>query len=134
VQSDRQAATVVHHRHRAMDAIQLELPLGLPLAPSPGDAPPQGPQAAPAPAPRLDEQEFAAIVNARLLLQRLVDPQLTPRVPRDIRAEARALLRWLPAPMVLRKKLEPILPWRVSLRANQNEGCQSVAGERVFKV
>jgi hypothetical protein len=132
VQSDRQAATVVYRRHRAMDAIQLELPLGLP----PGDAPPQGPQAAPAPAPapRLDEQEFAAIVNARLLLQRLVDPQLTPRVPRDIRAEARALLRWLPAPMVLRKKLEPILPWRVSLRANQNEGCQSVAGERVFKV
>jgi hypothetical protein len=111
-----------------MEAIQLELPLELP----PAAMSPQQPQAAPA--PRLDEQEFAAIVNARLLLQRLCDPQLTPRIPRDVRAEARALLRWLPAPLALREKVGIISPWRVSLRANQNEGSQNVVGTRVFKV
>jgi len=111
-----------------MEAIQLELPLGLP----PAEAPLPEPQ--PVPMPQLDEQEFAAIVNARLLLQRLCDPQLTPRIPRDVRAEARALLRWLPAPLALREKVGKISPWRVSLRVNQNEGSQNVVGTRVFKV
>ena len=82
---------------------------------------------------RLDEQEFAAIVNARLLLQRLTDPQLTPRVPRYVRAEARALLRWLPRPEVLREKTGPIAPYRASPRVSPDEGCQGVAGERVFR-
>jgi hypothetical protein len=82
---------------------------------------------------RLDEQEFAAIINARLLLQRLSDPRLTPRVSRDVRVEARSLLRWLPRPEALREKVGPIAPWRASPRVRPDEGCQGVGGERVFR-
>jgi hypothetical protein len=44
----------------------------------------------------LGVQEYAAMANARTLLQRLSDPRLTPRIPREIRREAMALLRWFP--------------------------------------
>lgn len=110
-----------------MEVIQLELPLELPEQRQPPE-----PEAV-RQVRRLDEQEFAAIVNARLLLQRLSDPRLTPRVPRDVRAEARSLLRWLPRPEALREKAGPIAPWRVSPRVSQDEGCRKVAGERVFR-
>lgn len=50
-------------------------------------------------------QEIAAIVQARVLLQRLSDHRLTPRIPREVRAEARALLRWFPRPEALRPAL-----------------------------
>jgi hypothetical protein len=90
-----------------VEAIQLELPLGLP------ESSKREPEPATPSEQHLDEQEFAAIVNARLLLQRLGDPQLTPRIPREVRAEARALLRWLPRREMLRKKVGIVLPWRV---------------------
>jgi hypothetical protein len=83
--------------------------------------------------PRLDEQEFAALVSARLLLQRLSDPRLTPRVPLEVRSEARALLRWMPRPEELREKVGPIAPYRARPRVSPDEGCQKVAGERVFR-
>lgn len=51
-------------------------------------------------------QEVAAVLQARVLLQKLADHRLTPRVPREIRAEARALLRWFPRPERLRPVLE----------------------------
>ena len=41
-------------------------------------------------------QGYASLVNARILLQRLTDPRLTPRVPGEVRKEARALLRNYP--------------------------------------
>lgn len=52
--------------------------------------------------PALDEQQLASIINARHLLMRLVDHTQTPRVPRPIRAEARALLRRFPRADTLR--------------------------------
>jgi len=51
-------------------------------------------------------QEVAAVLQARVLLHRLSDHRLTPRIPREIRAEARALLRWFPRPERLRPVLE----------------------------
>lgn len=42
-------------------------------------------------------QEAVALQQARLLLVRLADHRQTPRIPRDVRAEARAVLRWLPS-------------------------------------
>lgn len=51
-------------------------------------------------------QEVAAILQARVLLHRLSDHRLTPRIPREIRAEARALLRWFPRAERLRPVLE----------------------------
>jgi len=47
-------------------------------------------------------QEAAALVQARALLVRLSDFHQTKRIPRPIRAEARALLRWLPTAERLR--------------------------------
>lgn len=46
----------------------------------------------------LSSQEYASIANARLLLQRLSDCRLTPRIPREIRRESMALLRRFPQP------------------------------------
>lgn len=51
-------------------------------------------------------QEVAAVLQARTLLLRLSDHQMTPRIPREVRAEARALLRWFPRPERLRPVLE----------------------------
>jgi hypothetical protein len=47
-------------------------------------------------------QEAAAMAQARALLVRLSDFHQTPRIPRPIRAEARALLRWMPTAERLR--------------------------------
>jgi hypothetical protein len=46
----------------------------------------------------LSSQEYASVANARLLLQRLSDCRLTPRIPLEIRREAMALLRRFPRP------------------------------------
>lgn len=51
-------------------------------------------------------QQVSAVLETRCLLQRIADPKQTPRVPRSVRAEARALLRWFPPPDVLRTALE----------------------------
>lgn len=51
-------------------------------------------------------QEIAAVLQTRTLLQRLSDHQLTPRIPREIRSEARALLRWFPRAEQLRPALQ----------------------------
>jgi hypothetical protein len=47
-------------------------------------------------------QEAAAMAQARALLVRLSDFRQTARIPRSIRAEARALLRWMPTAERLR--------------------------------
>jgi len=47
-------------------------------------------------------QEAAAMAQARALLVRLSDFRQTQRIPRPIRAEARALLRWMPTAERLR--------------------------------
>lgn len=51
-------------------------------------------------------QQVAALLEARELIRRLAQPALTPRVPRPIRFEARAILRRLPSPEVLQAALE----------------------------
>lgn len=66
-------------------------------------APPDGSSRGPY-ASRL--QQVSAVLNARELLVRLSDSKQTPRVPRAVRAEAKALLRSFPAAQVLRPVLE----------------------------
>ena len=64
-------------------------------------------------------QEVAAVLQARTLLLRLSDHQLTPRIPRDVRAEARALLRWFPSA----ERLRPVLEGAAHLqRKGKSEG------------
>jgi hypothetical protein len=58
----------------------------------------------------LRSQEAAALAQAQALLVRLADFRQTPRIPRPIRAEARALLRWMPsAERLARLAPEPLL-------------------------
>lgn len=54
-------------------------------------------------------QQIAAIVASRDLLLRLCDHRQTPRVPGEIRKEARALLRHFPVADALRPALEEAL-------------------------
>lgn len=56
-------------------------------------------------------QQVSAVLNARELLVRLSDSRLTPRVPREIRSEARALLRNFP----ISQRLRPVLEGQASL-------------------
>lgn len=51
-------------------------------------------------------QQISAVVAARDFLLRLTRPSETPRVPGDVRGEARALLRHYPDPATLRPVLE----------------------------
>ena len=54
-------------------------------------------------------QQVSAVVATRDFLLRLTDHRLTPRVPGDVRGEARALLRHYPLPDRLRPILEQAL-------------------------
>lgn len=60
----------------------------------------------------LGYQEAAALLQARLLLGRIADHRQTKRVPRPIRAEARALLRVLPT----RERLWGLVPDPLSVK------------------
>jgi len=51
-------------------------------------------------------QQVAAIVATRDYLLRLMDTKETPRIPREVRREARALLRHFPPADQLRPALE----------------------------
>ena len=51
-------------------------------------------------------QQVAAVVATRDFLLRLVNTKETPRIPREVRREARALLRHYPLPERLRPVLE----------------------------
>lgn len=51
-------------------------------------------------------QQLTAVIATRDFLLRLTKPQETPRVPGDVRGEARALLRHYPLPERLRPILE----------------------------
>lgn len=74
--------------------VQLELPLGLTSSRRTG-----------APAlPKLLESE--ALLAARGFLGSLTDPRRTPRVPRAVRAEARALLARYPSREALLKRAD----------------------------
>jgi len=81
-------------------------------------------------------QEVAAVLQARHLLMRLSDHQLTPRIPREVRAEARALLRWFPRAERLRPVLEGAAhlqrqgkPQGKSIYENRNPLEQSDSGD-----
>jgi hypothetical protein len=83
-----------------MEYEQLTIP-GLEVPPPP----PAARAAAQLPWPSESERQIDAVLAARMLLARLIDPELTPRVPRAIRSEARALLRWFPQA----EQLRPVL-------------------------
>jgi len=51
-------------------------------------------------------QQIASVVAARDFLLRLTDTKETPRIPREVRREARALLRHYPIADQLRPVLE----------------------------
>jgi hypothetical protein len=51
-------------------------------------------------------QQISAVIATREFLARLCTPSAMPRVSREIRGEARALLRHYPSPGVLRPILE----------------------------
>jgi hypothetical protein len=51
-------------------------------------------------------QQISAVIATREFLARLCTPSAMPRVSREIRGEARALLRHYPAPETLRPILE----------------------------
>lgn len=44
----------------------------------------------------LSRQEAVALLQAKDLLQALTNAKVTPRITRDLRAQARAALRWYP--------------------------------------
>ena len=54
-------------------------------------------------------QQVTAVVATRDFLLRLIDTKETPRIPREVRREARALLRHFPPADQLRPALERIL-------------------------
>lgn len=60
-----------------------------------------------------EERQAEAVLATRGFLARLIDHRQTPRTPRPVRAEARALLKWFPRPEVLR----PVLTSSASLKA-----------------
>ena len=51
-------------------------------------------------------QQVSAVVATRDFLLRLIDTKETPRIPREVRREARALLRHYPIASELRPVLE----------------------------
>ena len=51
-------------------------------------------------------QQTSAVVATRDFLLRLIDTKETPRIPREVRREARALLRHYPIASELRPVLE----------------------------
>ena len=51
-------------------------------------------------------QQVSAVVATRDFLLRLIDTKETPRIPREVRREARALLRHYPIAEQLRPVLE----------------------------
>lgn len=69
-------------------------------------------------------QEVAAVLQARTLLLRLSDHRLTPRIPREVRAEARALLRWFPGA----ERLRPVLEGAAHLQRQGKPEGKSVSG------
>ncbi len=52
------------------------------------------------------QQQVAAVVATRDFLLRLINTKETPRIPREVRREARALLRHFPIADELRPVLE----------------------------
>lgn len=54
-------------------------------------------------------QQVSSVVATRDFLLRLINPKVTPRIPREVRREARALLRHYPPADQLRPALEQIL-------------------------
>lgn len=67
----------------------------------------------------LPDERYHSIIMARHLLTKLLSPKLTPRVPADLRREARLCLRHFPsewemqetanlAPQVFQKEMEPL--------------------------
>ena len=54
-------------------------------------------------------QQIEAMVGAREFLLRLIDTKETPRIPREVRREARAILRHYPPSQDLRPLLIKLL-------------------------
>lgn len=60
-------------------------------------------------------QQISSVIAARDFLVRLATPSVTPRLHREIRAEARILLRHFPPADQLRPALEAALQRRAAL-------------------
>lgn len=67
----------------------------------------------------MPDERYRAVVHTRMFLLELVNPQITPRIPKSVRAEAHRLLRHYPgeydldrcseyAPHVFQKTMEPL--------------------------
>ena len=67
----------------------------------------------------LPDERYRSIQRAALFLQQLCNPAITPRVPKEIRREAAAVLRHFPsqydltqlesaAPHVVQQRMEPL--------------------------
>lgn len=67
----------------------------------------------------LPDERYRAVQRAALFLQQLCNPAVTPRVPKEIRREAQAVLRHFPstfdlkqlelaAPHVVQERMEPL--------------------------
>lgn len=56
----------------------------------------------------LDFERFLALRNTRTFLYSLLDPQKTPRVPSEVRQEARSCLKHFPDPYWLENIEEKI--------------------------
>jgi hypothetical protein len=67
----------------------------------------------------LPDERYRAIDHAGLFLQQLCNPEITPRVPKHVREEARRILRHYPnyydlqqltaaAPHVVQERMEPL--------------------------
>lgn len=57
----------------------------------------------------LPDERYKALVNGYNLLTDLIDPKITPKVPKEVRMRAHAVLRHYPWPMHL-EKLPEALP------------------------
>jgi hypothetical protein len=78
----------------------------------------------------LPDERYRALKMAEELMMDLLDPSKTPRVPKAVRAQARAVLRHYPgpyyleqmaehAPNVIRKEIEPLT--RMIMQYNQDK-------------
>lgn len=73
-------------------------------------------------------QQQAAMLTVRDLLVRLSDPKQIRRIPRDVRREARTLLRQFPSTETLRRMLERELGQPSEPIAGKGEGKESTGG------
>lgn len=81
----------------------------------------------------LPDERYRAVMNTRIFLHELLNPEKTPRVPKDVRENAHWLLRHYPsdaelqqaaegAPHIFQKEMEPLtrLVWQYDNEQKEN--------------